>query len=183
MKTLKIAFTAVIIVAVSSATLTENAAAQVSNSTRYLQRSRAQLRFSRKIQFDENVAQEMRADIKATFPLGSQEYPLSEDLCVLLRESNSHSVVMPYDYEVKYDVDKLIEIAGGAPPHAPVALFWPLFEEVIDYQIRRRSRGHVLAMSERGMPWLNLPNLWENFTVNDVAEAVHNEVSIIEQST
>jgi len=28
------------------------------------------------------------------------------------------------------------------------------------------------------MPWLNLPELWQNYTVKDVAEAVHDEVRV-----
>jgi len=82
---------------------------------------------------------------------------------------------MPDDYEVKYDVAEMLQIAGGEPPHAPQPQFWPFFEELLDLQRQRRRRGRVRAMSDEGMPWLNLPKSWSNFTIDQVAEAVHNE--------
>lgn len=153
-------------------------------STKYLRQLGSkckQLRFSQKIKFDEDIEKKLSSDIQEAFPLGESDFPMSQELCVLLAESNCHSVVMPNDYQVKYNVAGLVNLAGGQPPHAPDADFWPIFEEVVDHQARRRRRGNAAAMSEGGMPWLNLPTLWENFTVNQVAEAVHNEYPGLEQ--
>jgi len=148
-----------------------------SGSLRALQQSNivSQLRFSRKITFDTSVQQQFRNDIESYFPLTAENFPLSQDLCDVLIESNCASVLMPDDFEVRIDIPTVIEIAGGEPPHAPEPEFWPWFEEITDYQILRRLRGNVLISSERGMPWFPLPQLWENYTITDVAESVHNK--------
>jgi len=128
------------------------------------------IRFSQKITFENDVSLN---EIKDFFPLGGNDYPMSSDLTELLSKSNCPSVVRPDDYEVSQSVQEMIQLVGGYPSHAPQAAFWPWFEEVAVYQQQRRVFGNEPAMTK--MPWLNLPNLWQNFTVKDVAEAVHDE--------
>jgi hypothetical protein len=144
------------------------------------------LRFSQKIAFEEGI-ESFEASVRDTyFPLGPEHFPLDADLCAALGESNCHSIVMPDDFEVKpYTIEALVNHVGGEPFHAPQAEFWPLFEEVILYQKRRLSardpntNKSMPAMSPNGMPWLNLPKLWMDLTIDEVAEAVHDEVRYI----
>jgi len=130
------------------------------------------IRFSQKITFEKDVS---LSEINDFFPLGGNDYPMSSDLAELLSKSNCPSVVRPDDYEVSQSLQEMIQLVGGYPSHAPQAAFWPWFEEVAVYQQQRRVFGNEPAMIK--MPWLNLPSLWQNFTVKDVAEAVHDEVS------
>jgi hypothetical protein len=138
-----------------------------------------QLRFSQKIGFDDPIT---AAEVRAVyFPLQPSHYPLSTDLYLALRDSsNSSSMVLQDDFEViPYDIPQLVEEvmeAIGEPPHAPETAFWPLFKEVMFYQKRRRSAGDVVAMLPTGMPWLSLPLLWKNLTIDQLAMKVHDEV-------
>jgi hypothetical protein len=146
----------------------------------------SELRFSQKIAFEEGI-ETFEASVRdAYFPLGPEHFPLDADLCAALSESNCHSIVMPDDFEViPYTIEALVNHVGGEPFHAPQAEFWPLFEEVVLYEKRRRNardpstNKSMPAMSPNGMPWLNLPKLWMDLTIDEVAEAVHDEVRYI----
>jgi hypothetical protein len=132
-----------------------------------------QIRFSEKISFD-NPSFTLREEINNFFPLSQDDFPMSQDLANMLQNSNCVSVVRPDDYECTQSVAELVGLVGGTPTHAPQRDFWPLFREVISYQIQRRDNGKLKAMEV--MHWLNLPALWQDFTVNEVGEAVHDEV-------
>jgi hypothetical protein len=132
-----------------------------------------QIRFSEKISF-ENPSPPLEVVISNFFPLSEDDFPMSQDLANVLQSSNCVSVILPDDYESTQSVAEMVELVGGTPTHAPQTDFWPLFHEVINYQIQRREKGESDAMDV--MPWLNLPELWQAFTVNEVGEAVHDEV-------
>jgi len=131
------------------------------------------IHFSQKISFDPAVLTEKASIIQATFPLKSSDWPMTDTLADLLAVSRCGSVVRQDDYEVTQSVAEMVELVGGIPPHAPEPDFWPWFEEVATYQIQRRQYNNQSAVAK--MPWLNLPELWQNYTVKDVAEAVHDE--------
>ena len=112
-------------------------------------------------------------------PLDSDNYPLSESDYNVLRLSQCPSVILPNDYEVHQSVEELIGLIGGLPRHPPNNNindpFWDTFLSIVDFQILRRERGN--EPSSTVLPWLELPTLWQNYTLNDVAIEVHNEVS------
>jgi hypothetical protein len=132
-----------------------------------------QIRFSEKISF-ENPSPPLEVLISNFFPLSEDDYPMSQGLANVLKSSNCVSVMSPNDYECSQSVAEMVELVGGIPTHAPQREFWPLFREVVSYQIQRRDYGHMNATDV--MRWLNLPELWQDFTVNQVGEAVHDEV-------
>jgi hypothetical protein len=132
-----------------------------------------QIRFSEKISF-ENPSPRLEVVISNFFPLSEDDFPMSQDLADVLQSSNCVSVMLPDDYECSQSVAEMVELVGGTPTHAPRRDFWPLFREVVSYQIQRRRDGEMDAMDV--MPWLNLPELWQGLTLNQVGEAVHDEV-------
>jgi hypothetical protein len=132
-----------------------------------------EIRFSEKVSFV-NPNASLEAIISKFFPLSKDDFPMSQDLANVLKRSNCASVVLHNDYESSQSVAEMVELVGGAPTHAPQREFWPLFREVVSYQMQRRANGEMLAMD--GMKQLNLPKLWQNFTVNEVGEAVQDEV-------
>jgi len=132
------------------------------------------IHFSQKIVFDNDTTVPLQTR-STLFPLRRKDFPLSKDLADILSLSRCVSVVRTNDYEVTQRVQEMIDLVGGIPPHAPEPEFWPWFEEVATYQINRRLHCNDLAITK--MPWLNLPELWQNYTVHQVAEAVHDEVS------
>jgi hypothetical protein len=132
-----------------------------------------EIRFSRKISFN-NPSLTLEVEISRLFPLSSEDFPMSQALANILKISNCVSVVRPDDYESSQSVAEMVEVVGGTPTHAPQLEFWPLFREVVSYQITRRAKGGVEAM--KAMYWLNLPALWQGLTVTQIGEAVHDEV-------
>ena len=60
-------------------------------------------------------------------PLMKDDYPITGFVNQTLRISNAYSVITPDDYEVVYNVPKIIEAVGGLPPQPqpnPNAAFW-----------------------------------------------------------
>ena len=110
------------------------------------------------------------------FTLKAPDFPLSNETAPILSyESNACSVVTDYDFKMKgHDIKHYIEAVGGEPPRPssnPDSPYWPLFREVTQRQIERRE-GKLPPSSD-----YVAPKLWENFSVAEIAEAVHNEVS------
>mmetsp|Transcript_31579 Transcript_31579/g.35900 ORF Transcript_31579/g.35900 Transcript_31579/m.35900 type:complete len:198 (+) Transcript_31579:219-812(+) len=115
-------------------------------------------------------------------PLGSIQYPISGNSAVvtmLKKHTNAVTVVDSQDdVELVYDVDKLIEKVGGLPDHPSIDLntpYWDKLNKVIDMRI--------LTINNRNRPAMDfldgimqLPIRWENYTMHEVAEAVHDEV-------
>lgn len=99
-------------------------------------------------------------------------YPMSQELSTLLRNySNAFSVVTREDYEMRgHDVTKYIEKVGGFPPRPTTDEYWAEFRFVCDVQMLRRE-GKFPPNATIWTP----PDLWENDTVSEVVEKVHDE--------
>lgn len=112
-------------------------------------------------------------------PLTSESFPISKNPSTseMLRESNAVSVITEDDFEIKYSIRSLIESVGGPPTH-PTAEgrnpFWNELREVLMIQELRRAHKDDRA-EEFLNGFLPLPNRWKNFTMTEVAEAVHDE--------
>jgi len=130
-----------------------------------------EVRFSSKIKFKEAVYEKNKQLIQNVFPLGPNDYPITnKTVHDLLKVSKCASVILPNDYEVVRNMEEMVDLVGGLPTHAPNSDFWPEFEQVVDMQLLRRERGNDLA--SQAIPWFPIPQLWNSFTTNEVAEAV-----------
>ena len=122
----------------------------------------------------------------ADLPLGPDDYLLNGSnnahsaLCMLMNHSTAVSVVTGDDWETRdLDIADLITAVGGAPsqPSSDESSdYWHRLEKVIDVQKMRLRRGNEL--SRVALPEFPLPYRWVEYTVNEVAEAVHDEVNI-----
>lgn len=124
------------------------------------------IRFN-KITFAEGII-----PLMATTPLGPQDYPICPETADWLRDSQAVSVTAPYDCdECDIPLGELIQAAGGWPTHPTSSnniAFWDeLFEVVQAQEYRLRD--------EDPEKLLKLPAIWTNYTIHDVAEAVHDE--------
>jgi len=114
-------------------------------------------------------------------PLSEFHYPISKsvDTVTMLRhDTNAISVVDDQnDIELKHSVAELIESVGGLPDHPSEnknAAYWGKLEKV------REMREITIANLERPAKKIltnimQLPKRWKDYTMNDVAEAVHDE--------
>lgn len=128
----------------------------------------------------------MDGDVTCTVPtpLRPEDFPVSgwtnasQTLCMLMEHTTAVSVIGLDDHETrKIDMEDLIASVGG-PPSFPSSdesgEYWSRLERVIDVQKIRLERGKEL--SRVVFPDFPLPQRWVEFTVNEVAEAVHDEV-------
>lgn len=108
--------------------------------------------------------------------LTPQDYPLAGDTGVWLRQSQCPSVIMEEDcFECEMSFEALIQSVGGHPTHPssnPDSPFWDEFREVVDMQKKRLAGVDPLEV----MP---LADTWKDFTIAEVAKAVHNEVRLV----
>lgn len=126
----------------------------------------------------------------AVLPLGPDDYLISGSkngpgaLCMLMNRSSAVSVVPVDDYETrKIDITELLGAVGGTPSQPSSdesGEYWDRLETVIDVQKVRLKRGSEL--SRVALPEFPLPYRWVEFTVNDVADAVHDEYPGLHQS-
>lgn len=113
----------------------------------------------------------MNSNIK---PLKANDYPITGFVNETLRESNAYSVITPDDYEVVYNVPKIIEAIGGLPPQPsanPNSKFWDMLREVMNVQEIRLNNPNAKLFPR--------PDNWKNNDLNEVAEYVHNEVGVL----
>ncbi len=106
-------------------------------------------------------------------PLKPDDYPIMGYVNETLRNSNAVSVITLDDYEVEYDVPRMIDVVGGMPPHPssnPNDKFWELLREVMRVQEIRVANPNTRLFV--------LPDAWKNDNLNQIAERVHNEVSM-----
>ena len=150
----------------------ESLESEVADGTLAEKKLNDDIRFSSKIRFPGDVYTANYDLINSLFPLGPDNYPLDKPLYDLLSQSYCVSTVLSNGYEVTQDIATHVALAG-APNHAPAPDFWDDFEEVVDTQITR------IANSEKCLhdifPTFPRSQLWEGFTVNEAAEAVHDE--------
>ena len=112
-------------------------------------------------------------------PLTKNDYPISnntEIVKMLKDETTATSVVTEDDAELKWDVSTLIELVGGDPTHPSSdrnSEYWNQLLKVMKMRKKRRTAKAYYALRSE----FQLPKRWRHFTVDEVAEAVHNEVS------
>jgi hypothetical protein len=104
-----------------------------------------------------------------------KDYPLNDRLGSKLRyESNAISVILKDDFDVKdVCINKYIRAVGGYPAfpsNDTKSAFWPELFNVVRTQIARRN-GVLPNPSV-----FTLPDLWKGWNVDQVGEAVHDEV-------
>lgn len=124
------------------------------------------------IRFSKVVFPEGTEEPVGFLPLTAENYPISEETATILRQTNCPSVVTPDDYECRgLNLDDMLNSVGVGPMHAssdPYDPFWDELRTVVDAQYLRREQ----KCTKQVMP---LPKIWENYTLDDVAEAVHDE--------
>ena len=113
-------------------------------------------------------------------PLMADDYPISANPDVfnfLSTDTDAESVVNEAsDFEVVYSVPELIEVVGGGPDHPTSdfdAPYWGRLNRVINMRNIRGGRRASRALARE----MRLPLRWRDFTVDDVAQAVYDEVS------
>jgi len=121
-------------------------------------------------------------------PLGSNRYPISNHnrvTTMLKLKTNAASVVNhKTDNEVSYNVSDLIASIGGLPDHPSSNLnapYWKKLNQVIDMRVRCINKRNKLAKNHV-TDVMQLPLRWANYTMNDLAESVHDEYPGLHQS-
>lgn len=110
-----------------------------------------------------------------SLPLTIDSYPLLGDVATILQlNSVAHTVmggVAAGDYECEgQDVMEYIQLLGGPPPMPstnPRAPFWHELCQVVTAQEQRRANSSAADY------WGFLPAQWPNYTLPQVADAVH----------
>ena len=105
-------------------------------------------------------------------PLTSEHYPIEMETFRWLRYVFASTVIIPeVCTECHYKFDDLIKVAGGYPSHPSTdetSPYWKELAHVVRIQKLRRQNVDPKTI----MP---LPDAWKDFTIAQVAEAVHDE--------
>mmetsp|Transcript_47988 Transcript_47988/g.71479 ORF Transcript_47988/g.71479 Transcript_47988/m.71479 type:complete len:396 (-) Transcript_47988:200-1387(-) len=105
--------------------------------------------------------------------LDKDSYPIDAATAEWLRKSECWSVIRREDCgaSCKYDFEDLIQSIGGYPSHPesdPDAPFWNEFRHVIKVQQHRLNDVQPALI-------MSIPDIWKDYSIAQVAEAVHNE--------
>jgi len=118
-------------------------------------------------------------------PLDKWDYPITEngDVSKILREETTAASVVDSgeDYEIIYNVKNLIERIGGGPTHPKkmkTGKYWNLFQEVLDMREKNDNEDASTGLANQ----MQLPLRWKDYTVYEVAEAVHDEYPGLHQA-
>lgn len=108
-------------------------------------------------------------------PMTPADYPIHGVKAAFLKNStNSPSVVTVDDHECQGEnITEIITKIGGSPPYPSSdsnSPYWVQLKEVVDWQKTRMANGSAPCTDL--MP---LPDIWSGYTINDCAEAVHDE--------
>lgn len=106
-------------------------------------------------------------------PMTPQQYPLSQTDATWLRKTGAISV---FRYEDCFECDNITpqQLVDAAkvpvlhPNSDPNSPFWDDLWAVVEAQLSRRNGASVSSL-------MGLPNIWSGYTIDDVAEAVHDE--------
>ena len=108
-------------------------------------------------------------------PMEFDDYPLDRETAEWLRQTQAVSVIRYRDCgECDIPTHELIAEVGGGPTHPSTDTsdpYWEELWEVVQVQ-QARLRGDDPTMV---MP---LPDIWDGYDIHDVADAVHDEVSL-----
>ena len=109
-------------------------------------------------------------------PLGPSDYPLSKETADWLRQTDCWTIIRDEEcLECDITTEEFMAAVGGPPSHPtdnPDDPFWDELLEVINVQVSRVNNVDVTTV----MP---IPQIWSGFSIAEVAEAVHDEVSCI----
>ena len=115
-------------------------------------------------------------------PLDAASFPIAGEVTQMLQsDTNAVSVVdSAHDHGIKRSISDLVDLVGGPPLHPSrgKGKYWDLLEEVIS----ARMLDQEAPASENLAHKLPLPDRWENYTVHDVAKAVHDEYPGLHQA-
>ena len=105
------------------------------------------------------------------FPLSKKDYPLKKKLGEILRRTNCISVILEDDYSVNYNLKEMAAIIGN--PSYPSRDLSSNYYDELNYVIDVQQKRKIGISAEILMP---LPKHWQGFSLEDAANAVHNEV-------
>jgi len=124
-------------------------------------------------------------EVKKILPLGKFDYPISKNKKVsrILKEDTTAASVVnsKKDYEVIYSVRGLIDDVGGEPDHPEKrigAAYWDKLKEVVEMREKDDDELASTGLNDT----MQLPLRWKDYTVYDVAEAVHDEYPGLHQA-
>jgi hypothetical protein len=109
-------------------------------------------------------------------PLQRDDYPLRGQQAEQMRTSAlASSIVLADDFQYQHDAKRTaheyIMSVGGYPPQPsrnPNGSFWKEMLQVVDWQYALKANVNPNTL-------FRLPDLWKDFTILEVAEAVHDE--------
>jgi membrane-associated phospholipid phosphatase len=127
------------------------------------------------IRFSKIVFADESANGTSRLPLTKDDYPIDMETASWLRSSQCPSIINPENcYECDMSFETLIEAIHGEPTHpsrSPNSSYW---DELREMTLTRAHRLNDTDPKEV-MP---IAKIWENLTIKEVAEAVHNEVCL-----
>ena len=105
-------------------------------------------------------------------PLTSEDYPITNATYQWLRFTSASSVITSENCQACIlSLDSLIEVVGGLPPYPSTNSSSPYWDELLHIakiqRLRRQGIDPKIIMP--------LPEAWKDFSIDDVAEAVHDE--------
>ena len=106
-------------------------------------------------------------------PLSKNDYPISRSLASTLRMSLCPSVLTHDDPYLKVNIFYLISKLGGCPTH-PENIdsdYWDQIRELLSLRKQRIENPKLVSFP--------VPDAWSTFDLNNIADAVHNEVSFV----
>lgn len=114
-------------------------------------------------------------DVSGRLPLTNNDFPMRGELAnILKRDSDAESIMTEDDYELRnINERRYFQLAGGPPTYPnqdPNHPFWQKdFRAVVEALVHLRADGDPADL-------ITLPNRWKNFSMQEVANAVHDEV-------
>jgi hypothetical protein len=105
-------------------------------------------------------------------PLTSKHYPITNATYQWLKYTSGTSV-MTFEqcYSCSWSMDSLLEVVGGSPFHPSENSSSPYWDELLHVakiqRLRRKGIDPKIIMP--------LPDAWKDYSIHDVAEAVHDE--------
>jgi membrane-associated phospholipid phosphatase len=105
-------------------------------------------------------------------PLTSRHYPITNATYQWLRFTTGSSIIASGNcQQCLWSLDSLIEVVGGPPPYPSTNSSSPYWDELLHIariqRLRRKGIDPKIIMP--------LPEAWKDFSIHDVAEAVHDE--------
>lgn len=115
-------------------------------------------------------------EAQGKLPLLPVDYPVCSETAAWLRKSLCWSVILQEDCSPEechgMNIMQVINKLGGLPTHPSwdgSSPYWTEFRQVIEARQARLRGDMAVSLLKR------TAKIWENFTLQDAAEAVHNE--------